>query len=666
MKKIEKIASRPCGTAAPLGALRTKNTCGIGEFPSLEALADFCVPAGLRLIQLLPVNDTGTDSSPYSALSAFALNPVYISIENLPEYKKGSAQGELKKLKEIEGRARFSYPEVREGKLRILRDLYTENASAIGDDEDFLGWTAKNAPWVEPYGVFMELKEKHRDASWKEWPRAEQGLSRDKIHARWAADAGRDTRLFYAWVQFRAHGQFKKAADYVAKKGILLKGDVPILMNEDSVDVWANPELFDLSMRAGAPPDMYNVAGQNWGFPVYNWEAHRKTGYAWWKARLKAASAYYRGYRLDHILGFFRIFKIREGDVTAYLGRPDPLVPVTSKELAASGFSPERIRWLSQPHVPTQPCVDANGGDYLGTHGVLSAVMDRIGSEELWLFKDTVTGEKDILGLDIPEGVKDVLFHYWHNRTLVKTGSEKGADSFYPVWTCRSTTAWYSLSEQEKAALAALIEKKNKQMEKLWKAQGREILAVLKDASAMIPFAEDLGVNFKAVQKTLGDLSINSLKVIRWERYYGKEGDPFIPLNKYPALSVTATSVHDSSTARMWWEGEGDAEQFALANRAPADILGEARSGTYSVRAAAWFLGQAARTGSAFFICPIQDFFALSETYRSPDPASERINVPGTVNGANWTWRLPAALEDLGADRAFTGALSAVAKNHDS
>ncbi|GMO50111.1 MAG: hypothetical protein Pg6C_13430 [Treponemataceae bacterium] len=678
----QKTIKRLTGTVTPLGALKTAQSRGIGEYPDLELFADFCAASGLKIIQLLPVNDTGTESSPYSAISAFALHPLYISIERLPEFKESpSVAGKLKELKDkLEKLPRFSYKDVRKEKFAALRAIYADRAEAIANDPALSKWTEANSSWIGAYAVYMELKRKHNDASWKEWPDADKKLSPDQILALWKDAKRKKDYLFFAWVQMRADEQFKKAADYCAKLGIILKGDIPILMNEDSCDVWAHPEFFDQSMRAGAPPDMYNEAGQNWGFPVYNWDKMKETGYRWWKDRLVSASRYYKAYRLDHILGFFRIYKMNERDFSAYLGYPDPCVPITYKELGAIGFSPERIRWLSEPHVPSQPCIDANGGDYLGTHGALAQAMDRIGMEELWLFKPEIKGERDIAALNIPEGIKNVLINYWHNRALLKINAEKDGE-FMPVWTYDNTVAWRSLSEDEKTALEALFDKKNKKMEKLWEDHAREILTAITGATKMIVCAEDLGVSLKAAPKVLAELSILSLRVIRWARDWGKEAkpiaegkpalrDPFVPLKKYPELSVTATSVHDSSPARVWWENERgadgvpDREGFAALYKPPKDVAADI--GTYSPAVAKWFLEQAAASASRYCIHPIQDFLAVSEDYRaSGKEAVERINVPGTVSDFNWTYRLPVPVETLLADKAFIKEVEAIAKKHE-
>ena len=220
---------RLTGTAIPLGALKTKQSCGIGEYPDLVAFASFCKQAGLSLIQLLPVNDTGTESSPYSALSAFALHPIYMSIESLPEYKAASSgiKKAVKALHEAYDDApRFNYSKLRYAKRNVLKQLYEENKAAIQvlwNDEvsDFRSWFTKN-PWVVEYAVFLELKWKFMEASWRQWPKKYSSMKQDKILARWEDPELKEAHLFHVWLQWRAFEQFQQAALAVQEKGILL------------------------------------------------------------------------------------------------------------------------------------------------------------------------------------------------------------------------------------------------------------------------------------------------------------------------------------------------------------------------------------------------------------------------------------------------------------
>ncbi len=664
---------RLTGTAVPLGALKTKRSCGIGEYPDLVAFASFCKKAGLSLIQLLPVNDTGTESSPYSALSAFALHPIYLSIESLPEYKAASSQlkKEMKALHRThDGAARFNYHQLRYAKLDLLRKIYTENKLDIAllwsdQESDLRFWFSQN-PWAIEYSVFMELKREFMEASWRQWPKKFSSMKRDKIHSRWEDEKLREGHLFHVWLQWRAFGQFQSAAEAVAQKGILLKGDIPIMMNEDSADAWAHPELFDDTMRAGSPPDGFNPTGQNWGFPVYRWKNLAKTGYSWWKERLVCASRFYRAYRIDHVLGFFRIWETSSRESTAMMGRTEPSAPISTRELEKAGFDSDRIRWLSQPHVPTRSIEEVNGNDYLGTHGLLHLLMDRIGEEELWLFKPEIAGDRDILEReDIPEPVRHRLAEFWRNRTLIPLGK----DNFVPLWTYKDTTAWQSLSEKERDSLDKLVAAKQKKQEELWEKQARTLLAELTSATEMIACAEDLGANPESVPRVLDDLSILRLCVVRWYRQWQEEGQPFVGFADYPAKSVATSSVHDSSTLRLWWLSESDAADFyrdfpPASGRGPAQDEEEIEPGIYTPETARYLLSRIAGAASNFCIHPIQDFLALRPVYYNGDPEQERVNIPGSVNEFNWTYRLPAAVEELSQDKELQSAIKELAGIH--
>lgn len=658
---------RLTGTAIPLGALKTKQSCGIGEYPDLVAFASFCKQAGLSLIQLLPVNDTGTESSPYSALSAFALHPIYMSIESLPEYKAASSgiKKAVKALHEAYDDApRFNYSKLRYAKRNILKQLYEENKAAIQvlwNDEvsDFRSWFTKN-PWVVEYAVFLELKWKFMEAAWRQWPKKYSSMKQDKILARWEDPELKEAHLFHVWLQWRAFEQFQQAALAVQEKGILLKGDIPIMMNEDSADAWAHPEFFDETMRAGSPPDGFNPTGQNWGFPVYRWKNLAKTDYSWWKARLKCASNFYQAYRIDHVLGFFRIWETSSRETTAMMGRTEPSASISLAELEKAGFDTDRIRWLSQPHVPTRAIEDVNNNDYLGTHGYLHLLMDRIGEEELWLFKDEITGDRDILEReDIPEPVRHRLAEFWRNRTLLPLGKDK----YLPLWTYRDTTAWKSLSSQEQEALNKLIAAKQKKQEVLWEKQARTLLGELTAATSMIACAEDLGANPESVPRVLGDLSILRLCVVRWYRQWQDEGQPFVDFTDYPATSVVTASVHDSSTLRLWWLTEQDAADF-YRDFPPEDEEGDIEVGIYTPETARYLLSRIATSASNFCIHPIQDFLALQAAYYNSDPQQERVNVPGSVNEFNWTYRLPVLVEELAQDKELHSAIKDVVAIH--
>ncbi|WP_255945569.1 4-alpha-glucanotransferase [Brucepastera parasyntrophica] len=524
----------------------------------------------------------------------------------------------------------------------------------------------KDNPWIEDYAVFMNLKRHNFDASWKTWD-SMRTPSHSEIRKRWENKELRADHLFFAWIQMRLDEQFSKAARYCTEQGIALKGDIPIMMNEDSCDAWANPEFFRDDLRAGSPPDGPTPLGQNWGFPIYNWDNLRNDNFGWWKQRLKHSARYYNAYRIDHILGFFRIWSIPYGETTGVLGWLTPHEPITAGELAERGFAGDRLRWITEPHVPTYSIEEVNNYDYLGTHGILRKLMDRIGNEELWLFKPEIQHDRDIKNADIPEAAKEVLMKAWRNRLLQITGRDDNGKPLYePIWTYYETTAWQTLSDEEQHSLEDLFGRKRCINEKLWKDQADELLGELTRSVDMLACGEDLGTIPESVPEILQKYGIFGLKVIRWERWWNQPGQPFKNLAEYPPESVATSSVHDSSTVRGWWEQEEGPDVFLAAWPPENDGYPEGSSdkfrAKYTPDAAGYVLKTMARTSSLLLIYPLQDLLSLVPDYYSEEIDDERINVPGSVSLFNWTYRIPADIENLAENRKLISAIQTVLK----
>ena len=651
---------RLCGLAVPVSALRTKKSCGIGEFSDLIPLADFCKKSGISVIQLLPVNDTGTDSSPYNALSAFALNPVYLCLEELPcaQAVQKHIDKAKKLLKPQTAAERFDYEKVMHEKMQLLREVFESDKEAIIADfkgGELAAWIEKN-PWIIEYAVFKRNKRQYLHASWKQW-KTMQFPSESGIKKAWRNPALQHDHIFYAWIQMHLHKQLLAAVTYCSGKGVAVKGDIPILLNEDSVEVWAHPELFRTDLRAGSPPDADNPSGQNWGFPIYNWNNLKTTRYRWWKDRLKHADQYYHAYRLDHILGFFRIWAIPEGETTGLLGKTIPYDEITSEHLQEAGFSNERIRWMAEPHVTTQSVTPFVRNDYLYAHGLLHRLMDRIGDEELWLFKSEVKTETDIGRYELPQHVEAFLKQKWHDRMLVSAGRGLTGTAIYTA-ACRytDTTAWHSLAEHEKQQFVKLLEEKEASQNILWKQQADDILSELCASVAMQPCAEDLGAIPPVLPEVLQRLGMYSLRVFRWERKWAEQGMPFIPLADYPEAAVAVTAVHDSSSFRQWWNEELDlAGMHSFFKALSIDestyrqwLTAEGQKPPYTEELALALLKALVQVPSRLAIFPIQDWLSLVHGSFPEIPAqAERINVPGTVQPANWTYRLPLTIEEM-------------------
>ena len=696
------------GIVVPLAALYTKDCEAVGDFPALKDFADFCKLCGFKVIQLLPVNDTGTQSSPYSGLSAFALHPLYIRLEALPEFQDAlksckpfsSAYKTFKK--EIKYSNRFDYDKVLNGKLKLLHLLYDhiekqilkesksiarENKNdsvVIGESQgsevyktfqhELIQFCQKN-PWIENYAVYKNLKDSYMQASWKEWDENTRNLKKEQIKLRWNNRALKASHDFFVWVQMRAAEQFKDAADYVKKQGIILKGDIPILMNEDSADTWARRDYFCHEERAGSPPDGENPMGQSWGFPTYNWDALALNNYDWWKDRINLAANYYSAFRIDHILGFFRIWAVNERESTAYLGHTIPYASIGKSELEEAGFNEDRIKWLSQPHIPTSLVEDITW-NHMDSTFILEKICDRVKDEELWTFKKEFKSDKDIYDAvfcdneDWNNRIHQALAAKWRDRALI----EITKDHFIPVYCYGNSTSWNSLNDGEKSKLGAIFARLKEKENQLWKEQALNVLTPITSASEMVPCAEDLGVNLQVMPEVLQKLNILSLKVIRWNRYWDRGGQPYQPFSEYPEMSVATTSVHDSPTLRQWWNNEKDSVRAYLSqwtsekSSSPSLIENPftfTEGDAFNPEIARFCLESAAHCNSAWYINPLQDYLYLDATYYLEKEDDERINVPGSVNQFNWTYRIPASVEDLIKNEELISKIKSVCKIHD-
>ena len=635
------------GVILPVSALRSKKSFGIGEFADLPLLGEWCAATGLRFIQILPVNDTGTESSPYSALSAFALHPVYLRLENLPEFDPSMKATLEKERSRLQGFSRIPFPQVVHLKEQFLFKIFSSQEKELCSSSELLSWVESN-PWVLSYVAFRLEKHRHQGKAWTEWgiPYAGDHAILEKIHR------GDRELIFYSWVQKRLEDQFVQAAKELDRIGVCLKGDLPILMGDDSADVWAYPHLFHRNLRAGAPPDMFSQTGQNWGFPVYNWETLEAEGYRWLKERLQRADLFYHAFRIDHVLGFFRIWALPEKETSGVLGFYFPSSFFSKEDLMREGMDPGRIRWLSEPHIRGEEVRSFQGKI---PSALLDALFQRIGSEDLYLFKQEI-GERFIEQHLSPGEGRDELLSLYRNRFFVETPY-----GYAPSWYRDSARALGVLRPEERERLQSLVARYYRSSEIVWERVGEKLLQVLKETTGMLPCAEDLGVVPDCVPRVLGRLGILGLRIPRWSRRYKETGQPFIPPVEYPRLTVCASSVHDTSTLRQWWEEEEDRDAFWKA-------LGYSGSAppSYTISTAEKVLKGIFETSSILAMVQLQDLFALSRTYRVKDPSEERINIPGTVSDRNWTYRLPFLLEEFTTDTAFAEKVRGLLKDRRS
>ena len=313
---------RGAGTAVPVFSLRSESDFGIGEFRDLRHLVDWAAATGQCIIQLLPVNDTTRkggweDSYPYSPVTSFGLHPLYIHLQDVGVEEDSAFKAVQKELNALE---EIDYPRVFEAKMKLLRKAYADFGARDMAESGYGKFCRDNAYWLDEYARFCAERD--------------------------SADAD-----FYRWTQYHLDLQLSEEVAYAASKGVYFKGDLPIGISRDSAEARFHPDLFNLDSSAGAPPDFFSKDGQNWGFPTYNWQTMAKDDYAWWKARLRKMSQYFSAFRIDHVLGFFRIWEIPVGYESGMMGHFNPALPYTEAEIASWHLPLEGL-FLEDPRRP--------------------------------------------------------------------------------------------------------------------------------------------------------------------------------------------------------------------------------------------------------------------------------------------------------------------------
>lgn len=621
------------GVAIPLFSLRSENSIGVGDFLDLIPLAKWARSVEMSVIQILPVNDTGFESSPYSARSAFALNPVFINLQALDGSETFSDEI-LEKQKFFEAKPRVDYYGVASWKREMLRKIFDIRYKEISKSKKLATWALSNE-WVRPYAAYCVLKMQHNECSWKDWGEYQEPSEAD-IDAIWKKF--KKDVLFQAWMQWEAEAQFSHVAQELSKLGVRLKGDIPILINEDSADVWYDRAYFSLADRAGAPPDMYSAAGQNWGFPTYRWDVLEQTNFEWWRRRLRQAAKFYNAYRIDHVLGFFRIWKIPQQEVTGMLGRFDPCIPISRQTLNNAGLCNETLEYLKNPNF---------GYDQLKTFlgeftdsAIQKYLKTLYGTYDRYVFKDECSSEGFICSLDEPQEFKDGLLKLYWNRIFVPSST---GDSFYPFWSWYSQPVLGTMPQNEQEIIRRLIAENQAAQEDLWRDNALKLLNVLANETDMLVCAEDLGAVPQCVPFVLNKLNILALRVERWTRNWNSPYSPYYEMSEYPRLSVCTSSCHDTSTLRgLWEESDFDKEMYWGHAHQLGMVPQELNPDT--VRS---LLSNLLSANSLLCILPIQDFFALSNQFYSVPANEERVNVPGTVGPHNWSYRIPVKVEEL-------------------
>ncbi len=646
------------GVAVPVFSLRSKNGFGVGEFADLKLLIDWAKLTGLRLIQILPVNDTTathtwTDSYPYAAISAFALHPLYINLEKVAGKEHAAILRTLKtKQKQLNELPDVDYEQVMKFKLGALKELYELTARDCFKTDDYRSFFDENKHWLVPYAGFCYMRDKNGTSDFQQWPSNGIYDTRDveKLSTP-GSKAAVEIGLHY-FIQFHLHLQLKEAADYAHKKGVVLKGDIPIGIYRYGCDAWVEPELYNMCLQAGAPPDDFAVKGQNWGFPTYNWKKMQDDGFAWWRNRFEQMSNYFDAFRIDHILGFFRIWSIPMHAVEGIMGYFVPAIPVHSVEFGEKGIWFDYYRYC-KPFINDNVINDVFGefADRVRREFVLA---NEFGGYELEMGMATQRQIQDYFAslddTDENKRIKQGLFDLVSNVILFEEENSEG-EKFHFRFGMDNTSSFRNLEWNTQQKLRDLyIDYFFRRQDDFWKKEAMHKLPYLKSATNMLICGEDLGMVPHCVPDVMKQLGILSLEIQRMPKETSKE---FFHPNDAPYLSVVTPSTHDMSTIRGWWEEDHNRTQ-----RFYNTILGQQGGAPYFCEA--WvnraIVLQHLYCPAMWSIFQLQDILGMDENIRRQVPQEERINIPA-IPQYYWRYRMHLTLEELIKQKEFNAEL---------
>ena len=647
------------GTAIPVFSLRSKKSGGVGEYADIKILIDWAEKVGLKLVQLLPINDTTAshrwfDSYPYAAISVFALHPIYLRMEDMGELRdKRKMKRYLAEAERLNEKPEIDYEAVMELKSRFFRELYDQDRERFLSDGGFLRFFKKNKSWLVPYAVFSCLRDRFGTPEFAAWPEySRYGKTEIAGLADPLSKQFDDVAVHY-FIQYHLHLQLDEAAKYARKKRVVLKGDLPIGIFRNSVDAWVRPDLYHLDRQAGAPPDAFAATGQNWRFPTYNWERMAEDNYAWWRERLTHMRRYFDAYRIDHILGFFRIWEIPADGVEGLMGRFNPAMPMSRIEMEMRGLWFDHDR-MCLPYIREYMIYETFGemgaeaiGKYFDPrHGDLYALKPEFDTQKK--IAENFAGRDDPHGNDT--GIKNGLLSLVCNLLFFEEPGNPG--HYHPRISLHSTYSYRELDGYSKRVVDEIyIYYFYKRHEQFWRDQAMIKLPAIVESTDMLVCGEDLGMVPDCVPSVMRDLKILSLEIQRMPKKSGRDfGDPA----EAPYLSVASTSSHDMSTIRGWWEEDRERTQ-----RFFTSVLEQMGEAPYFCEP--WIVREIVRrhlfSPAMWAVFPLQDLLGMDGRIRREDPRSERINVPGDPFHY-WRYRMHLNLEDLLKQEDFNILLS--------
>jgi len=648
---------RGAGVAIPVFSLRSQISLGVGDFHDLILLADWAAASGLKMVQILPVNDTqasGTwsDSYPYAAISVFALHPLYLHIEGIPNWENAVDMTELNaRRKDLEALPAVDYELALSSKLDFAKKIFTKEWSGLSQDTSFRTFLNENRNWLLPYAWFCCCRDNYGTVDFSQWGERSH-YDEKEVTARMREDHSDHLQLaFHFFLQFHLDRQLLNASLHARSRGVILKGDLPIGIFRHSVDAWTTPELFNQVGQAGAPPDPFSATGQNWGFPTYNWKVMAQDGYQWWKSRMIHLARYFGAYRIDHILGFFRIWEIPANQVDGLLGVFQPALPLTLSDFVQAGISFDDERFCN-PYLPLE-LLEARLGDQAGK--VIPLFFAPMGKGKYKFHPYTSQREVEQY-LESEAGVayrsfRESLFSLFGEVLLLR--DKQRADAFHPRINLMETQSFKSLDFQSQEVFRSLHDSYfYRRQEDFWRMQAWEKLPAIKDATQMLICGEDLGMVPACVGGVMRDLGILTLEIQRMSKNPDTE---FLEEKDIPFLSVVSPSTHDMAPVRTWWAESGPEtiqrffqSQLGGSGQAPEEATPEMVEKVIDLHL---------NWPSLWAVFPMQDLLGMDSDLRHSNPETERINVPANPRHY-WRYRMHLTLEALQKRTDFSNKLA--------
>lgn len=643
------------GVAIPVFALRSEEDFGVGDFIDLKAMIDWAASTGQRFVQILPINDTTmthtwTDSYPYNANSTFALHPMFLRLEQMgilaDAERRTYYATERRRLNAL---PQIDYEAVNNIKNAYTRELFAQEGAKTVKSAGFKAFVKKNKSWLPPYAAFCTLRDIHHTAEMERW--GDMAVYDEKRVEEFIA-AHTDEINYVYYLQYHLDKQLREVRDYAHSRGVAIKGDIPIGISRNSVDAWTQPRLFNLNSQAGAPPDDFSVLGQNWGFPTYNWEEMNRDGFAWWKARFSKMAEYFDAYRIDHVLGIFRIWQIPMDALHGLLGVFNPALPFTPDELRNSYDF-----WIDVDKQTKPFIMDWFLGDFFGefTDEVRETYLVPLGDGRYRLRDEFSTQRKvadhfaSLEKSDKNTRICEALLGLIDNVLFIEDPVEKG--KYHPRISAQYTYIYRSLTDYEKWTFNRLYNDFfYRRHNDFWYGKAMWKLPALIDATDMLVCAEDLGMIPDCVPAVMKALEILALEIQRMPKDPRAEfGDTW----HYPYYSVCTTSTHDMGGIRQWWEENPEKTQRFFNN-----VLHE--GGQAPQYAEPWICAKIVelhlKSPSMLAILPLQDMLAIDAKLRRTDPREEQINVPANPRHY-WRYRMHLTLDELASATEFNNTL---------